>query len=31
MLYSLKNGEGREPGLALATVPISMRLPAFII
>jgi len=31
MFYSLKNGEGREPGLALANVPVSLRFPAFII
>jgi hypothetical protein len=31
MPHSLKNGEGREPGLVLATAPISMRFPAFII
>jgi hypothetical protein len=31
MLYSLKNGEGREPVLVLATAPISLRFPAFII
>jgi hypothetical protein len=31
MPYSLKNGKGREPVLVPATVPISMRLPAFII